>query len=286
MRLKSYETLWAYSSGSGVILQSDGLEETAGASGDANGAVDGIVLKSKLGIFNFANQTIANITPQSYIVKAGQDVRVDAQSTAQVSANTAIVFGSSNAALVSSQNTMVLSSSDAIFAGAGSTILGQKGQDIGITFPPHAQIAVEIQGVVQVSQLLNAYKKDVLQDNSLLQFAAPFNTQAAIDGLAFRFLDSAEYGLQAKVDPIPMTLAQQEDQTSGLYSLSAWTETPINGTYPYPGADLFTKAFASTQGAIPNLQPYQGTDYTGKPNSTPSAMSVISDSLDNYKVQT
>jgi hypothetical protein len=289
IRFKADQALHAYSASSGIILQSEGTEASAGTpdpNTQAIEGIDGLVFKSKLGIFNFAQKTIASITPESFIVKAGQDVRIDAQGTAQVSATgEAILSGTQLASVVSDTNTLILSQGSAILAGAGSTVLGQKGQTLGVTFPPGG-LAVDIQGVLDVNSLVTPIESSALKDTQLLALAAPFNTQAAIDAISFRFLSSQKYGLSEKTDPIPMTLSQQEDETSGLYGLTAWAEKVINNTLPYPGKENFDTFYASTQGAIPNLQPYSGKDFTGKPDASNAKWALSSTSLNNYKVQT
>jgi hypothetical protein len=288
IRFKSALAQYFYSSSSGMVFQSNAQAPSAGTPDPSSNAIEnigGIVFKSNQGIYNFANGTIANITKGDFLVQADQSVRLDGKETAQLSSDQNVtVSGLSSASLISSGTVAVISQDSCLIAGVNSTAIGQKDSDIGVTYDQNNPFIDPIKGALQAGSLYQSFGQTVLKDSQLTQIAEPF-TSSTIAKLNFRFLNSSEYNLVPTEDPIPMTMPQQEDDLSGMYDLSEWTEADVDGSLPYPGSTNFNTAFASTTGAIPNLQVYNGYDYTGKPNSTNGKMVVTQGSLNNYKVQ-
>ena len=246
-----------------------------------------IVLKSNLGIYNFANDSIVNIAHSDFLVKADSSVRIDSREVTQVSCDGELILaGNESAALISSSYASVISNGACIIGGASSTAFGQKGQFLGFSYLQKDPFVDPIKGCLDIASLYNPFATTVIKDTQLLALAEPFSKPATIVNLAFKFLKSSDYGASFKTttDPIPMTIAQQEDLTSGLYGLVNWTEKPVNNTLPFPGMDNFSASFAST-GAIPNLQVFEGLDYAGKPDSNNTSMPISAATLNNYKVQ-
>jgi hypothetical protein len=288
IRFKSDLAQYFYSDNSGLVFQANGDQASAGTPDPDSGVtedVGGIVFKSNLGIYSFAQQTIANIAQESFLVQATNDARIDSKSFTQISSdNSVVIVGANSASVLSPNEVGILSQGSVLVSGTNSTAFGQKDQDLDVEYDPKNPFIDPIRGALQTGSLYSSFSLGVLKDNDLTNLAKPFTTTTIAD-LNFTFLNSSIYSLTDNEDPIPMTLSQQEDDLSNIYDLTEWQETSVNDTLPYPGADNFDTAFAATTGAIPNLQIYEGIDYTGKPDGTNNGMTVTMKSLNSYKIQ-
>jgi hypothetical protein len=172
-----------------------------------------------------------------------------------------------------------------IAAGSGSTVLGQKDQQLGVMYDPDSEFIDVLKGVVDVTQLTEEFSK-VKENKTDILAQTTFSSSENFDLLQFRFLASDKYGdLTAAEDGIPMTLAQQDDLLTGSYSLKEWKEKLVNDTYPYPGKDLFEKCYYSSKAPV-NLEANNaGKDYSSKADSSEKPAEISLESLNNYKVQ-
>jgi hypothetical protein len=290
LRLKSEKSQYFYSNGGGVVVEANGETDTPGSPDPETEAIDyvgGIVLKSKLGIYNYAQTDVVNYAKNRVLLQSIANTDIISGAEINVASKADIyVLAENSLILHGSKTSQVLSDGAAIVAGAGSTALGQKDQYLAIGYDDDNPFVDPLKGVMEVSSLTSQLADIKKTKEDILTYTI-FESTDKLDALKFKFLDSYRYGgdLQPEKDAIPSTLAQQDDLITELYSLEKWEESKINDTYPYPGVDLFENFYISSEEPA-NLEPNDlGSDLVNKssPDTKPSKLTL--DSLLEYKVQ-
>jgi hypothetical protein len=292
MRLKSEKALYCYSNKSGIILESSGETDTPGSPDPTEAAVEdigGIVLKSKLSIYNYAEKQIVNYAKKNILLQSLEnlDIVVDSTLTTHSKLGT-MMLADTSLILHATQVAELLSDSAVILAGAGTTAIGQKDQALAIGYDtkgdnPSPFIDI-LYGVLDVSTLteklgeVRTAKEDILVQTV-------FQEESKFTDLQFKFLSTYQYGnLSSEEDALPTTLAQQEDLLTELYELKDWEEKEVNESLPYPGKDLFENFYYLAEKPV-NLESNElGKDFSNKaePASKPGEINL--DSLQKYKV--
>ena len=292
LRLKSEKAMYCYSNKSGIILEANGETDTPGSPDPTESAVEdigGIVLKSKLSIYNYAEDQIVSYAKKNILLQSLTNLDIIANSTLTTHSKMGtMMLADTSMILHSTQVTEVLSDSTVILAGAGTTALGQKDQKLAIGYDingdaPSPNIDI-LFGILEVADLteklgdVRAAKENILEQTA-------FQEEAKFTDLQFKFLSSAQYGnLSSEQDALPSTLAQQDDLLTKLYNLKTWEEKEVNSSLPYPGKDLFENFYYSSEKPANLESNTLGRDYSNKADSTNKPSNISLDSLNNYKV--
>ena len=292
MRFKSEKALYCYSNKSGIILESNGETDTPGSPDPTKVAVEdigGIVLKSKLSIYNYAEDQIVNYAKNNILLQSltNLDIITEATLTTRSKLGT-MILADTSLLMHSTQVTEILSDSTVAIAGAGVTAIGQKDQQLGVGYDvyrdnPSPNIDI-LYGALEVSKLtdklgeVRAAKEDILKQTV-------FQEESKFTELQFKFLSTYQYGnLSSEEDALPSTLAQQDDLLTQLYDLKTWEEKEVNSSLPYPGKDLFENFYYSAEKPA-NLEPNTlGKDYSNKAEAQNKPGDITLDSLQKYKV--
>jgi hypothetical protein len=289
-RMKSEKSQYFYSKEGGFVVEANGSTDTPGSPDPEKEAIDyvgGIVLKSKLGIYNYAQKDIVNYAKKRILLQSltntdivsGTEINLLSATATRVLANTSLF-------LHSAQVTQVLSDSTVILAGSGTTAIGQKDQMLAIGYDTDNPFVDPLKGIIEVSALTEGLEEIKESKKDILKYTI-FEEEAKLDALKFKYLKSSKYGggLTGDKDAIPATLAQQDDRLTGLYSLTEWEEKKVNDTYPFPGADLFEKFYISTEEPVNLEQNDLGQDWSSKADSDSAPAEIKLDSLLKYKIQ-
>ena len=291
MRIKSEKTQYFYSDSGGLVFEANSIYETPGEPEPAKQAVEyvsGIVFKSMLGIYNYAGTDIVNYSKRKLLFQSmenmdfigGKDINI-------LSSTNLSAFAETSIALYSGSVTQLLSDGGVLVAGAGSTVLGQKDQPLGVGYDLANKnpFIDPLYGVLAVSDLTDALKKIKEHKENILEQTV-FEKEEKFDDLHFKFLDSYKYGLlDPQEDSLPTTMAQQDDLLTDLYHLKEWEEKEVNDTMPYPGKDLFDLFYYSVEKPA-NLEDNEiGQDYSNKADAGNKPAKIELDSLTKYKVQ-
>lgn len=287
IRYKSDLAQYFYSDDSGIVFQANGNTPSTGIPDPTSEAIEtigGIVFKSKLGIYNFAESDILQYAKQNLVLKSDD--------TLQIQAATNLILTSSNSCLIGAQSTLYMASEGSAelvatgsvaMGGAAGTAIGQKDQFLGLTYIPNDPYVDPIKGALDIASLVNPIQS-ILSKN-VLQTVDSFQNESAFQKLNFRFLSTSKYGSITELsDPIPQTIAQQQDLqiNSGLYT--TWQESSVNGSFPYPGADLFDAIYVVSEG-FNNLQTYPGSnDLAEKANGINQPTNISNSSLMDYSI--
>ncbi len=288
-RLKTEKSQYFYSDKSGIVLEANPSQPGSGTPDPSSQAIEdigGIVLKSKQGIYNYAEKEIVAYSKDKMILKAvGNTVissdglfGLNTSGTMIIKGNQLIANGESTALYLSTGGT-------ASFAGSGSSVFGNKDDNLGIMYDKDSMFIDILKGAFPVSsvasQLQSAYR---LFSDPLSQ--TTFSDVSKFTKLKFRFLDSNKYGnIQKETDAIPATMAQQDDKLTSLYSLGTWTEKEVNGSLPYPGKTKFTEFYLDAD-APKNLETNpSGKSYSSKADSSKTPGKLTFKSLQQYKIQ-
>jgi hypothetical protein len=290
IRLKSQKAQYFYSDESGIILESNGTTDTSGSPDPTSRAIEdigGIVLKSKLSIYNYAEQNVVSYAKNNLLLQSLNNTDIVANQTlTNYGKQNLLNFSDGSAVTLAFGLAAVFSDNAAMIAGSGGTILGQKDQYLAMTYNPDVKVPVNPPiGVIDVPQYSSEFgKAKAAKDNLLAQTV--FQESDKFDSLKFHFLSSSDYGkLNPQEDGIPATLAQQEDSLTNLYSLGDWSEKEINNSLPYPGKDLFENFYYAADKPV-NLEKNDlGQDYSNKADSSSTPGEINLASLNQYKVQ-
>jgi len=298
VRMKSSKSQYFYSDTGGLIFEAKGEVDTAGIPEPQKEAVEyvgGIVLKSKLGIYSYAEKDILLYAKSQLLLQSIGTVDVVANTTATIYGKQALqVYSDGSANIYSSGSVSILSDSGCMLAGANYTALGQKDQNLALGYSKDSPFVDILQGAIEVSEMTKwlqeakESRKDVLDKTT-------FQDEQAFDNLQFKFLATAKYGIPYYTDPslrkipledaFPATLAQQDDLLSEVYSLQPWEETPVNDTHPYPGADLFEYFYYSVEEPANLEKNGLGKDLSNKADSAKKPGKLKLESLNKYTIQ-
>lgn len=293
-RLKTKKVQHFYSHEEGMLLHSDGEKKTTPLpeAEDAYENMGGIVLKSKTGIFSYSEDFFTRTTDRTliksgslYLESIDSGVHVKTPDKFNVVADS-LYLGAANLRLHATDQLMLISTGSAMFGGASGTNIGQQGNIVGMVPHPGSFPAI-LDGVLDIPPIGDALSKISESETDLNYqetFGYPYQQDAKFEGIEFRFLRSDKYKLSSDSDQIPMTIAQQQDRTFGTEGLVAWVEVPIQGTYPFPGADKWSEYYATCD--LQNLQKPENEIYSkGTDDLQPNGSSLKMDGMSSYKVK-
>jgi hypothetical protein len=239
IRSKAEKMQYIYSNKAGVIIQASGLENTrpqpdpTNADGKFIQNVGGIVLKSNLGIYNYALKDVLIYTEGKMLLQSLDNIDIVSDNVMTLYAKQSMYrFADSSMFDYAGNELLVLSDGAVAIAGADATTIGQKDQYLGLMYDEDSPFVDVLKGVLPVSditaslQKAKEFKEDLLKQ-TIFQSADKFDT------VMFTFPPATFYG-GAQV--VPMTMAQQVEQNTE--KLTPWVETDINGSLPYPGKEI------------------------------------------------
>jgi hypothetical protein len=288
-RLKTDKAQYFYSDNGGIVLDSNGSGGGTGTPDPKTEAIEkvgGVVLKSKAGIYNYAEKEIVNYSKGKMVFKSVGNtlissdglVGVKTQSNLIMQANQIISDGESSAFYLSSGGT-------AAFAGAGSSIFGNKDDNLGVLYDKDSMFIDILKGVLPVSEIktqLDGFSELLKDPLKTTTFTEP----SKFTDLKFHFLKSEKYkGLVKEEDAIPSTMAQQDDKLTSIYNYSAWVEKEINESLPYPGKEKFDEFYLDADAPKNLEQNPSGKSYSSKAESEKTPAANQFKSLQEYKIQ-
>jgi hypothetical protein len=288
-RLKTQKSQYFYSDESGIVLQSNSQTPSTGSPDPADNAISdigGIVLKSKVGIYNYAETEILYYAKQNLTFQSLQNVFVEANQLLGLSSKGTLIAHGKNLIADGEGSALFISTGGSgIYAGNNGSVFGKKDANLGVMYDKKSFFIDLLKGVVPMSEIITQVTKIYPDLDNPIQNTV-FQSEDKFQKLDFKFLSSSDYGnIDPQTDAIPSTMAQQEDQVTGLYSLSPWEEKEVNGSLPYPGKDKFENFYLASE-APKNLQ----VDPSGKSSSnkvksenTPGKLTLKS--LKEYKIQ-
>ncbi len=242
MRIKSDKMQYFYSKNSGILFHTDGVGITDIAKKDreTNNVIDGIVFKSKTGIyFNatvelvfkmFKNAKVFFDVPNFYLKAKNLLTYTTADTT----------FVSDNSANVISKNSLsCLSKGDASFVGENTAIAKNKK-----TYFSNATEVIdghnhgfEVKGTGDnsgVDAVVSSSQAAIDGSNT-----GSFKAESSFDKIVFSYLKEQDYKFIPQSDLIPQTLAQQALLKTSEIELESWdfAEDKVDGEgqFPYPG---------------------------------------------------
>jgi hypothetical protein len=289
VRIKSEKSQYLYSNKGGFVIESNGEEDSAGTPDPAEKAIEnigGIVLKSKLSIYSYADKNVVSYAKEHLLLQSLDNLDIISDNVLTTYGKQSIyTFADDNIISYSGNTNAVISDGSAIFAGADSTALGQEDQNLGVMYDKNSKFIDILKGAIPVSDFTSQLQKAKdSKDNVLKQTV--FQEEAKFDSLKFKFLSSDQYGnLDPREDGLPATLAQQDDLLTRLYTLKEWTEKEVNESLPYPGKDLFENFYYSSEKPVNLEENKLGKDYSNKAESESKPATISLDSLNKYKVQ-
>lgn len=293
IRVKSAKSQYYYSDKSGIILEANGVADTRGqptpSPDDPAQAIDyigGIVIKSKLGIYNYAAKDIVNYAKKKLILQSlnTMDVISDENMTIY-SKKSMFRFADDRVLDYGKKSAIYVTEGFAEFSGAKATLLGQQDQPLGVMYDEDSMFVDVLKGVGVVSKIVDSISgaKDAKKESVIN--ATTFNKPEYFDDLRFAFLDSTDYHITGETDSLPSTMAQQDAELTKLYSLEAWAEPEVNGTKPYPGKDLFENFYLFADKPVNLKENKIGKSYSNKADSEETPNELQLKSLEEYKVQ-
>lgn len=301
VRIKSEKNTYIYSHGAGVLIEANGSLDTYGSPDPekkkrALDYIGGVVIKSNLGIYNYAQKNIMLYAKGQLLLESLKNTEIVAgsfmnmygrDSTMMFSDKTVLIKAGSTQKWVdrytkeviekrSGGNMAMISEGSAAFAGQTATSLGGKGAPVHVVGIGRHSGVVDIQKYINKAKL----KKFIRSREDLIQYTI-FKKERReqphykkLEDIKFRFLESFKYGdivsniHEEKTDVIPGTLAQQEDLTTERYGFEDWDEKAVNESIPYPGF-LKEKKFYYAPEKLINLEKNKRCkDWSNKANPT------------------
>lgn len=288
-RVKSKNAHYFYSKDGGVVFQTDGTSDTPGTPDPETMAIEkigGIVFKSKLGIYNFAEKVIMNHSKDKILFESMKHIDLRSKQDITFYPDKRIWFLTDEDLLIYSPKSLHLIAGNQVnVAGTSGTNLGQKDDNLGIMYDTDSIFIDILKGVIPTEEFKGGLDQLKEAKKELLKLTT-FSTLEKVEKLKFKFLKSNQYGqLSDQEDAIPMTMAQQEDLSTSLYSLQDWEEEEVNESLPYPGKDKFEQFYF--KGEKPkNLETNPlGKDSSNKADAEPETGNITLASLKQYKVQ-
>jgi hypothetical protein len=324
MRIKTHKSQYLYSHEGGVILEANAEKDVAYAPIPSKGAlqqVGGIVLKSSLGIYNYAEKNIVNFAKGKMLLQSLDNMDITAgfeDDKANKTANKPIKPKKNNSKeslatdkkdessttnkkaatrkkqasiTVYSQNNMTVLADKSMLLHSKelATMVSDKQMILAgaaATLLGEKGDSISTEGVIETEKMVKDIFKKPREIKKELLKQTVFEKATNFEALEFKFLNSKEYGsdIDKEKDPFPITLAQQDNLLTNLYKLEEWKEEKINESYPYPGKDLFEKFYYITQKPN-NLQKHpidKDSHSKADPQNIPATITLTS--LSKYKV--
>jgi len=289
-RLKTEKSQYFYSDQAGIVMEAHNAGGGTGTPDPATEAINninGIVFKSDKGIYNYAETEIVNYATKNLVLQSGENVFVDAEKTLGLNSSQTTVMHTSGSLIIDGENSALFLSTggSAIFAGSSSSAFGNKDDYLGVQYDTDSMFIDVLKGAVPLSEVTPQLTPIYPTIANPISFTT-FQSIEDYKKLKFKFLDSSKYGnLDPQKDAIPSTMAQQDDELTGLYSLSAWQEKEVNETLPFPGKDKFDNFYMHAD-SPKNLESNQtGKSYSNKAESETQPAKIELKSLKEYKIQ-
>lgn len=290
VRIKSEKSQYFYSEKGGIVLETKGEEDNTGKPDPKEQAIEevgGIVFKSKLSIYSYAEKDIVHYAEKKVLLQSLENMDLVApENTLTLYAKDAVhVLSDDTVSTYGAKTNLHVSDGSVIVAGSGSTVLGQEEQNLGIMYDEDSMFIDILKGVVPTSEILKTLDKLKENKDDILK-QVTFNKVEKFKDLKFHFLKSDKYEpkLIPNEDAIPATLAQQEDKLTGLYSLTVWEQEEINKSLPYPGKEMFENFFFDAEKPKNLESSTMGPDYANKAEAEPSPATITLKTLKEYKI--
>ena len=290
-RLKTEKSQYFYSDTGGIVLQSNTETPTTGAPDPTQKAITdigGIVLKSRQGIYNYAETEILNYSKDRILFQAIKDFFIQGDELISIkSKNSQVMLQGQTIVADGKESALFISSAGlAAVAGDSSSIFGKKDEYIGVTYDKKSFVVDVLKGALDLKTISKQTNKDFDEIKEPIKFSI-FQEDQKFQDLNFRFLDSDEYlGVSGETDAIPTTMAQQDNKLTNLYTMKAWKEKSVNSTKPYPGEDNYDNFYLSSE-IFKNLKKVESEDKeaysSSKADKTPASLNLTS--LDQYNIQ-
>jgi hypothetical protein len=289
-RLKTDKAQYFYSDNSGIVMHAKATQPTKGSPDPESEAIEdigGIVLKSDYGIYNYAKKEIQQYTEGKIVLQSLEGMWLQTEGLfANYTKQTMVLYADSSLLLNGEASTILTSSTGSVIcAGSSSTVLGKEDTNLGVKYDEDSMFIDILKGIVPLDEVLSSLQemKPSLEDPS--QYVL-FTGTEDFEKLKFNFLKSSRYGnLTPEMDAIPASLAQQDDKLTGLYSLTDWSETEVNGTLPYPGKDKFENFYMDADKPVNLESNPNGKSFSSKAESEPKPCKLNLSSLNSYKIQ-
>lgn len=289
LRIKTEKSQYLFTEKGGIVLQSRGNADNTGNPNPEEKAIDtvgGIVFKSKLGIYSYAEKDIVKYAKRKILSHSLMNTDIVADTQAVVYGKRKLYnFSDINITSYAESSINVISDGKVNLAGASKTTLGQKDQKLGVMYDKKSKFIDILRGVIPVpaiSSALNAAKQAKQRILPQCTFFEPYEFVK----LNFKFLETYKYGsINPSEDGIPSTLTQQDDLLTGLWGLSEWQEKPVDDTWPYPGKSLFENFYKKADKPNNLEANNMGSDYSNKADSASSPPSISLQSLNSYKIK-
>ncbi len=280
LRIKTEKAQHYYSDKQGIVIHSNAENIIeADTEGAAVQRVGGIVLKATKGIAMYAEDMLTRITGSSIQHVNKLQVHADEEINLSAEQNAYLLAKGSVFAIAQTGSMFAVGGGTGIFAG-NTTVLGKKDANLGVIYDDGNPFVDVIKGAVDVEEITNLV--DTLS-RKFQEEAAFYREDDKFTDLKFYFLKSEDFGLEDKIDFIPQTNAQQEEEITGVHKLSDWTEVEVEGTKPFPGQELWSSYYIMS--AIGNLKDNNG-DLGSKPvEELQDKATLTSASLNSYKVK-
>jgi hypothetical protein len=287
LRLKTEKSQYLYSDKGGIVLEANGDTDTPGSPSPTDEAIDyvgGIVLKSKLSVYNYAENDIVHYSKRQLLLQSLGSVDMVANGSLVLYGKENLSSFSDSMILSMGQNVLTLAEGGVMLAGAGSTVLGQKDQNLGVMYDTKSTYVDVIKGALDTATLSAQLGKAKEGRDNILK-KTTFENEDNFDALSFRFLKSEQYSVFSEEDALPMTMAQQDDLLADSYGLKPWEEKEVNDTMPYPGKDLFENFYCSSEKPVNLEKKRVGNDYVNKADPGNQPAKITLESLAKYTIQ-
>ena len=235
LRIKTNGPQYLYSDQDGILLHANGQPKSAGilTSSGVTQSVPGIV-------FHAPNSTIVGDGQQVYfnaaesLVLGGPEITITSTEWLRLYSKQALTFNSNILESTTNSTTVIYSKNQALFVGLGSTAVATKDQTIAAG--PMGGVKGFLDPAKDQKAFFDSLNKVNTDANNfaLKSVLSVFTDPAKFSDIKFQFQSSDYYGI-TNADVVPQTMAQQQANFMG-YPTIKWLETPVNGTYPYPGA--------------------------------------------------
>lgn len=258
-RLKTDKAQHLYSDNSGILLHANGTLSEPGVvpyTPDYRTVshVSGVVLHApNSGVTGNAEQVYFN-AKDKMILSSKNNTTIYSDDWLRLYSKNLISTNSNNLQSLTNDSTIIYSGSQVLMTGLISTAVGTTAQTYGIA--EAGDIKAPVKGFLDPDKGQKKFFDAMAKVNSTANtfkvgdMLASFKSETAFDDIEFQFLPSLVYQL-TKDDVIPQTYSQQQNILAGI-AQTAWEETEVNSSYPYPGADFQDQSYATK--AASNLE--------------------------------
>lgn len=283
MRVKTKKVQHYFAKDGGLIFQTDAkYVQAPSPTSEAYDDFGGILfVANESSVFNRAKNVV--LDAENISISAEKLLGITAEQNMFVNSKENMFLMSDNNLYINgAKGTALISNANVSVAGNGQTLIGKVGTRIAMV-PSPGSLPASLDGVITVdvyTQIFDSIKTANTEIEK--QITRPFDSAAEYQKIKFRFLSSDNYDLVDEEDFIPMTIAQQEDQTFSFLNLKVWEEKEEGGTLPFPGKDKFENFYVT--GELKNLIK-KGQDSISKPvDALEFEAKLEKKSLKQYKI--